>query len=476
MKNASGKTNLRALWLLICLGALPLMDQGNKLHAQQVTAGDEPTTRILFIFDASNSMAGQWDGARKIDMAREVLFEMVDSLARLDHLEMALRVYGHQSPVPPQDCSDTKLEVPFGPSNASMIRQKLRYINPKGTTPIAHSLELAPGDFPPCDYCRNVILLITDGIEACDGDPCLVSQNLQKQGIILRPFVIGIGNDPGFKETFNCIGEYYDAPTKEQFREVLEVVITQALNATSAQINLLNSRSEPTETNVNVVLYDRISGVIRYNMIHTINMQGNPDTLNLDQLNIYDVVVQTIPPVSFDNVRLVPGRHNTISIDAPQGYLYVRTRRGNSYEKEKILVKKAGQTKTINIQEIGHVGKYVVGRYDLEIPIYPLMEVKDVEIHQSNTTTVEIPTPGLITFLSKKPGAGSLYRLNEYADQIWVLNLQENQKTQRFYLQPGSYRVIFRRGDLKSTASSIVRDFVVLQGSPETIKLYRNDR
>ena len=116
-------------------------------------------------------------------------------------------------------------------------------------------------------------------------------------------------------------------------------------------------------------------------------------------------------------------------------------------------IKKAGQTKTINIQEIGHVGKYVVGRYDLEIPIYPLMEVKDVEIHQSNTTTVEIPTPGLITFLSKKPGAGSLYRLNEYADQIWVLNLLENRKTQGFYLQPGSYRVIFRREDLKPQVS-----------------------
>jgi hypothetical protein len=82
----------------------------------------------------------------------------------------------------------------------------------------------------------------------------------------------------------------------------------------------------------------------------------------------------------------------------------------------------------------------------------------------------------LITFISKQPGAGSLYRLDEYADQIWVLNLLENRKTQGFYLQPGSYRVIFRRGDLKSTASSIVRDFVVLEGSPETIKLYRDER
>lgn len=405
-------------------------------------------------------------------MAREVLLEMVDSLEKMPNVEMALRVYGHQSPVPPQDCSDTKLEVPFGPSNASTIRQKLRFINPKGTTPIAHSLELAPGDFPPCSQCRNIILLITDGIEACDGDPCKVSQDLQKRGIILKPFVIGIGSDPGFKETFNCIGTYYDAPTKQQFREALKVVITLALNATSAQINLLDSHSRPTETDVNVVLYDRFSGVIRYNMIHTLDYKGNPDTLSLDHMNTYDIVAQTIPPVRFDSMKLVPGRHNTIGMDAPQGYLYVRTSRGKSYEQEKILVKKAGDTRTINIQEIGNIGKYLVGRYDLEIPIYPLMEVKDVEILQSSTTTVEIPAPGFVTFNTQQPGAGSLYQLTASGDQVWVLNLLENKKTQGFYLQPGSYRIIFRRGDLKSTSHSMVRDFVVRKATPETIKFY----
>ena len=461
-----------SILILLLLGVLPLMDQINILQAQELTTGYEPKSRILFIFDASNSMAGQWDGERKIDMAREVLYEMIDSLEQMPNVEMALRIYGHQSPVPPQDCSDTKLEVPFSPSNASRIRQKLRFINPKGTTPIAHSLELAPGDFPPCINCRNIILLITDGIEACNGDPCKVSLSLQKEGIILKPFVIGIGNDPGFKETFNCIGEYYDAPTKEQFREALEVVITQALNATSAQINLLDSHSRPTETDVNVVFYDRFSGVIRYNMIHTLNNKGNPDTLSLDHMSTYNVVVQTIPPVRYDSLKLISGRHNTIGIDAPQGYLVVRTSRGKAYDQEKILVKKAGEHLTINIQEIGHQGKYLVGSYDLEIPIYPLMKINDVEILQSYTTTVEIPAPGYVTFNTGQPGAGALYQLTASGDQQWVLNLQENRKIQAFYLQPGTYRIIFRRGDVKSTAHSMVRDFVIREGTPETIKFY----
>lgn len=439
------------------------------LKGQGDQPGYTPKSRILFIFDASNSMAGQWEGARKIDIARDVLLEMVDSLELMPNVEMALRVYGHQSPVPPQDCSDTKLEVPFSPSNASRIRQKLKFINPKGTTPIARSLALAPDDFPPCGNCRNIILLITDGLEACDGDPCEVSRSLQKKGIILRPFVIGIGNDPGFRETFDCIGEYYDAPNKDRYREALRVVITQVLNATSAQVNLLDSQHRPSETDVNVIFYDRFSGVVRYNMIHTINSKGNPDTLLLDHMSTYDVLAQTIPPVRLDSVKLVTGRHNIIGIDTPQGYLLVKTNRGKALDKEKILVRQAGRNTTINIHEMGDIGKYIVGKYDLEIPIYPLMLLEDVEIRQSYTTTVEIPAPGNVVFSAQQPGSGALYQLNPEGNQLWVLNLQENRKSQGYYLQPGFYRVIFRRTDLRSTDLTMVKDFNVSSGSTETI-------
>ena len=97
-----------------------------------------------------------------------------------------------------QDCDDTKLEVPFAQGNGEQIRNVLSNITPKGTTPIARSLEKAANDFPECANCRNVIILITDGIEACDEDPCAVSRALQQKGIILKPFVIGIGLDKEF--------------------------------------------------------------------------------------------------------------------------------------------------------------------------------------------------------------------------------------------------------------------------------------
>ncbi|MBK9638483.1 MAG: hypothetical protein IPO63_11975 [Bacteroidetes bacterium] len=60
-------------------------------------------------------------------------------------------------------------------------------ISPSGTTPIARSLEECGGDFPK-SQARNIIILITDGIEECNGDPCAVSassNNLNASEIIL---------------------------------------------------------------------------------------------------------------------------------------------------------------------------------------------------------------------------------------------------------------------------------------------------
>jgi len=134
--------------------------------------GQEQLTRILFILDASNSMNAQWGSQTRIQAAKEILANAVDSLKGTSNLEIALRVYGHQSPITAtfQDCNDTKLEIPFGADNFDKVKYRIKSIEAKGTTPIARSLEAAADDFPDQNS-RNIIILITDGLEACDNDP-----------------------------------------------------------------------------------------------------------------------------------------------------------------------------------------------------------------------------------------------------------------------------------------------------------------
>jgi len=81
------------------------------------------------------------------------------------------------------------------------------------------------------------------------------------------------------------VGSYYDATNEDMFRKALNVVISQALNSTTMQVNLLDAYGKPTETNVNMTFYDQFSGRIVYNFVHTINSRGNPDTLKVDPLS-----------------------------------------------------------------------------------------------------------------------------------------------------------------------------------------------
>ncbi len=428
-------------------------------------------TRILFVFDASQSMSGTWESDEKINIARKILTEIVDSLQQVDNVQMALRVYGHQSPVPPQDCNDTRLEVPFAPGNAARIRQKLRFITPKGTTPIAHSLAMAANDFPDCGNCRNIVVLITDGIEACDGDPCEVSLELQKKGIVLKPFVIGIGIDPGFRETFDCVGYYYNAKEEKNFRETLGFVITQVLNKTTAQVNLLDENGLPTETDVNMTFYNRLSGRIMYNYVHTMNHLGNPDTLELDQLVTYSLLVHTIPPVKLDSFRITAGKHTIIPVSAPQGYLVVKPVKGREYDDLYYIVREKESMQTLNNQKIKLAEKYLTGKYDIEIPTIPRLYINDIEILQSHTTTIEIPQPGEVSFNMNHTGYGSIFLLDG-KNQKKVYNLNPAIRQQTVLLQPGSYRVVFRPGQARMTLFTLAREFDVRSGESETIDLY----
>ena len=260
-------------------------------------------------------MNGVWDNKPKIHVATKLLSEVLDSLRYVDDLHLALRVYGHEKYYQKgQDCDDTKLLVPFGAHTAGRIKTELFKLKPKGTTPIAATLEKAADDFPKCpeEECRNIIILITDGIEECNGDPCAVSLNLQKRNIILKPFVIGIGLDLEFRESFECMGTFYDASDERKFKNVLGIVISQALNNTTAQVNLLDQSGNPTETNINMTFYDQRTDDVVHNLVHTMNAKGFPDTLTIDPAYTYRIVAHTIPSKETDSVTLTAGEHTII--------------------------------------------------------------------------------------------------------------------------------------------------------------------
>jgi len=422
-------------------------------------------TRILFVMDCSNSMNAFWGDEPKIDGARKVLFESLGPLERAPNVQLALRLYGHQTRIEPgkQDCDDTKLEVPFGPNNGDAIRAKMKSVRCLGTTPIARSLEKSADDFPDRTS-RNVIILITDGIEACDEDPCAVSRALQAKGIILKPFVIGIGIEDASKYSLKCVGNYFDASTPEMFDRVLKVVIDQALNSTTTQLLLLTDDSKPTETDVPVTFYDQKTGVARYNFVHTLTVRGEPDTLNIDPVFTYRIVAHTIPPSVKENVTLLPGENNVIALVAGQGTLDLRTDGALTSDGPiQCIVRKQGDMTTLNAQPMNTTQLYRTGLYDLEVLTLPRLLIPNVEIKQSTTTPVSIPQSGVLNVITNTPGPGGIFQLDGEELKL-VVDLDPHLARNQFRLLPGDYRVIYRSGNARETAFSVVKDVTVAAG------------
>jgi len=449
------------------------------LMASGVTAQNQPpavqktilTTRILFIFDASQSMLGRWQSDTKFNIAKRIMSEMLDSIAYLKNTEFALRVYGHQFQYPPQICSDSKLEVPFAAGNTGKIKSRLRTITPKGTTPLAFSLEQSAKDFPPCANCRNIVVLITDGMEECGGDPCAVSKMLQKNGIILKPFIIGIGQD--FNLAFNCIGTYFDAANEKDLRKALNVVISQALNSTTMQVNLLDESGRPTETDAGMTFTDLYSGKVKYNYIHTMNNRGLPDTLVVDPLITYRVDIHTLPPIAIDTLRIIPGKHTVVAADAPQGYLQLKMAgTSNASKGLQSIVRKSKSFQTLNVQNFGETEKYLTGKYDLEVLSLPRITLPDIVISQSHTTSIEIPQPGIAVFRKSFIGYGTLL-LNDKNKLTRIYELNETLTLETLYLQPGSYRVVFRPKNSRSTLYTVEQSFIIESGKTTDIQLYK---
>lgn len=457
------------VFALLLSGLFP----GSTLHAQNRNQ-QQPLTRILFVFDASFSMYGRWQTGMKMDIAKRLFVQFLDSLQGTPNLELGLRCYGHQYPLTPQrNCEDSKLEVPIGKPNVAIpaMKKRMETIVPKGTTPIAYTLQQCGDDFPTDNVnSRNIIILITDGIEECGGDPCAVSLALQSKGIVLKPFVLGIGLEGNF-ESLNCVGKMYDISSEATFTQVLNIVVSQALNNTTCQVNLLNNQGKPLETDVAMTFYDQTTGVIRYSYMHTMNHRGVPDTVILDPLSTYRLVVHTIPAQVKENIVITPGIHNIIALDAPQGFLNLQVAGTNNYTRLQCIVRKSGEMNTLVTQDFGSKQKYIVGKYDLEILTLPRIYMKGVSIAQSSTTDILIPQAGTVSIFKPAEGTGQVF-LEEKNTLTWVCNLDDKRTNENLTLQPGNYRVIFRTKSAKETIYTKEQKFKVDPGGAVTVKLY----
>ena len=182
------------VWLA-CLAA-----GGPDVSAQ--SAQSAPARVTILVYDASGSMWGPLpDGGTKVEAARDVIggfFASRDTSAPL-----GVVAYGHNRR---GDCADIEVVAPVAVHDAGVLSARLNRISPVGMTPLSAALQRAAGEIPATAESADIIL-VTDGLETCDADPCAAAADLAAQGIRIRAHVVGFGLTAGEAETMSCVAE-----------------------------------------------------------------------------------------------------------------------------------------------------------------------------------------------------------------------------------------------------------------------------
>jgi len=450
---------------------------GLNLWLQSQSSPNAQTTRILFVLDASSSMLDRWEKHNKWEVAKGALINVLDTFRHEYGVEFALRVYGDQHVAKLRNCEDTRLVEGFSKTNEERIKSKINNnIYPKGITPIAYTLEKCVNDFPNDPNARNIVILLTDGNEVCQGDPCAISMRMQQKNVFLRPFIIAMNIPEDFFYTLECIGVASNVKKEKDFTKHLTTLVRKTVSETTAQIDLLDVEGQPSETGVNLTYFNRVTSKVVENYYHTMNAYGLPDTIYLEAMNDYDIKVHTYPPLKVKAVEILAEKHNKIPVKAAQGELIVKTDMDPSdfaKAKFKYILRGYEEGEIIHIQDLNVKTKYLVGAYDLEILTLPRIYLNRVDISQVKTTRLEIPAPGLAKISAGSPGVGALFVINEKGQLEKIYDFETGKPIrENLYLQPGSYMLMYRKQGETRATNTIEKTFTIESNKTLNINLY----
>ncbi|MCB0563368.1 MAG: VWA domain-containing protein [Phaeodactylibacter sp.] len=184
---------------------------------------------VLLILDGSGSMWAKAGGEFKINMARESIGRLLEKLS--PEAKLGLIAYGHRQK---DDCSDIEALVPFGPVDKAAVMATIKEINPTGKTPITAALQEA------FQLARSIegpvsLILVSDGLETCDADPCEATRLAKAEGLPFVLHVIGLGLEEENVAQLECIaqageGLYFEAKDSGSLNNALEQAVETPLD------------------------------------------------------------------------------------------------------------------------------------------------------------------------------------------------------------------------------------------------------
>jgi len=153
----------------------------------------------MVVFDGSGSMWGQIDGKAKIEIARDAIKEMVNSWNQ--ESKIGLIAYGHRKK---GDCADIETLHPVAVLDKNAFTSSVNAIQPKGKTPISAAVHKAAKELKFTEE-KATVILISDGLETCNADPCALATDLEAAGLDFTTHVIGFDINKAESAKLACL-------------------------------------------------------------------------------------------------------------------------------------------------------------------------------------------------------------------------------------------------------------------------------
>ncbi len=190
-----------------------------------VNAQEMPYPDTIIILDVSNSMWGQIDGTAKILIAREVIGDLVTDLE--EDIDFGLVAYGHRTKA---DCGDIETVVPVGTLDPAGFKRAVNSLTPQGRTPLTAAVRQAAEQLSYTTRSARIVL-VSDGVESCDGNPAALAAELGENALDLTVHVIGfdvsgIDDQSGLQALASLNGGLYLTPdTSSELKDDLNTMM-----------------------------------------------------------------------------------------------------------------------------------------------------------------------------------------------------------------------------------------------------------
>jgi Ca-activated chloride channel family protein len=289
-------------------------------------------------------MWGKVGGEEKIVSAKRVL---KDTIAKLpDTAEAGLIAYGHRSKT---DCNDIETLSAIKSVDKGALAKQVDALDPKGKTPITNALRKAIEEVRARNTPDTVkIVLISDGLETCDGDPCKLIREARAAGVNITVHVIGFDVGQVSVAQLECTaqaggGLYFDAQNAEG--------LAAALAAATGEAEQFESRLS-IKAIADGKLTDAVVTVTRAGKAVTsgrtyVAEETNPRVLPV-HAGTYDVTVTGVnlqggPTRRLEKIKVADSETVERTVDFSAGGLFVTVKRNGKLSDATVQVFEAGK-------------------------------------------------------------------------------------------------------------------------------------